>query len=68
MEAGEHPASAYPVTFSMEYPERDLNRLTTAFRIFTVIPIAVILAGVVGAGGPWSSETGGWFPLAAPGC
>jgi len=35
--------STYPVTFSVEYPERQLNRLTTAFRIFTVIPIAIVL-------------------------
>jgi len=34
----------YPVTFSVEYPDRDLNRLTTFFRIFTVIPIAIVLA------------------------
>jgi hypothetical protein len=33
----------YPVTFSVDYPERQLNRLTTFFRIFTVIPIAIIL-------------------------
>jgi Domain of unknown function (DUF4389) len=35
--------SSYPVTFSVDYPERQLNRLTTFFRIFTVIPIAIIL-------------------------
>jgi hypothetical protein len=35
--------SDYPVTFSVDYPERQLNRLTTFFRIFTVIPIAIIL-------------------------
>jgi len=35
--------SNYPVTFSVDYPERQLNRLTTFFRIFTVIPIAIIL-------------------------
>jgi Domain of unknown function (DUF4389) len=34
----------YPVTFSVDYPDRDLNRLTTFFRIFTVIPIAIVLA------------------------
>jgi hypothetical protein len=34
----------YPVTFSVEYPERQLNRLTTFFRIFTVIPIAILFA------------------------
>jgi hypothetical protein len=33
----------YPVAFSVDYPERQLNRLTTFFRIFTVIPIAIIL-------------------------
>jgi hypothetical protein len=33
----------YPVTFSVDYPERQLNRLTTFFRVFTVIPIAIIL-------------------------
>lgn len=34
--------SKYPVTFSVDYPERKLNRLTTFFRIFTVIPIAIV--------------------------
>jgi hypothetical protein len=40
---------AYPVRYSVEYPDRDLNRLTTFFRIFTVIPIAIVL-GTVGGG------------------
>ena len=35
--------SQYPVTFSVDYPERQLNRWTTFFRIFTVIPIAIVL-------------------------
>jgi Domain of unknown function (DUF4389) len=44
---------AYPVQFSVEYPDRDLDRLTTAFRIFMIIPIAIVLALVSGAsGGP----------------
>jgi hypothetical protein len=34
----------YPVNFSVDYPDRDLNRLTTFFRIFTVIPIAIVAA------------------------
>jgi hypothetical protein len=34
----------YPLTFSVDYPDRDLSRLTTAFRIFTVIPIAIVIA------------------------
>ena len=32
----------YPVNFSVDYPDRDLNRLTTFFRLFTVIPIAIV--------------------------
>jgi len=36
--------STYPVTFSVDYPDRDLNRLTTGLRIFTVIPIAILAA------------------------
>jgi Domain of unknown function (DUF4389) len=34
----------YPVTFSVDYPDRPLDRLTSAFRIFTVIPIAILAA------------------------
>jgi hypothetical protein len=33
----------YPVQFSVDYPDRPLNRLSTAFRIFLVIPIAIVL-------------------------
>ena len=33
----------YPVTFSVDYPDRPLNRLTSAFRIFTIIPIAILI-------------------------
>jgi len=38
----------YPVQFSVDYPDRDLNRLTTALRIFTVIPIAIVLGAING--------------------
>jgi hypothetical protein len=40
--------SDYPVQFSVDYPDHDLNRLTTFFRIFTVIPIAIVLFAVSG--------------------
>src|SRR5437870_8309205 len=56
---------AYPVQFSVDYPDRELDRLTTAFRIFTVIPIAIVLAlasaGGVGAPGGWDGEGRGFF-------
>lgn len=32
----------YPVIFSVEYPDRALNRISTAFRLLAVIPIAVL--------------------------
>jgi uncharacterized RDD family membrane protein YckC len=38
----------YPVRFSVDYPDRELNRLTTALRIFTVIPILIVLASIGG--------------------
>jgi hypothetical protein len=43
-------SSLYPVQLSVDYPELPLNRLTTFFRSFTVIPIGIILA-LVAAGG-----------------
>ena len=43
----------YPVDFSTGYPDRPLNRLTTFFRLFTVIPIAIVLASVASGGAQW---------------
>src|SRR6478736_6169196 len=42
------PSASYPVAFAVDYPDRPLNRLTTFFRIFTVIPIAIVLGTVNG--------------------
>ena len=49
--------STYPVHFSVDYPDRSLDRLTTFFRIFTVIPIAIVL-GVVSSGNWQWTENG----------
>jgi len=46
----------YPVSFSVDYPDRDLNRLTTGLRIFTAIPIVALLATI---GGGYSARWGG---------
>ena len=51
---------SYPVTFSVDYPERQLNRLTTFFRIFTVIPIAIVAALLPGGEFFASTETAGF--------
>jgi hypothetical protein len=49
----------YPVQFSVAYPDRDLNRLTTAFRIFVAIPILIVL-GAVGGGETYASANDDW--------
>jgi Domain of unknown function (DUF4389) len=46
----------YPLTFTVDYPDRALNRLSTAFRILTIIPIA-ILAGFL-EGGSFATNAG----------
>ncbi len=38
----------YPVQFSVDYPDRPLNRVTTFFRLFTVIPIAIVIGTISG--------------------
>ncbi len=47
-----YPAS-YPVQLSIDYPDRPLSRLTSFFRIFTIIPIAIVLGTV--SGGSWEA-------------
>jgi len=44
----------YPVQFSVDYPDRPLDRVSTAFRIFVVIPIAIVLGTVSGGTWDWS--------------
>ena len=48
----------YPAKLSIDYPDRNLNRLTTFFRIFMVIPIAIILGLIMGMSTNWGD--GGW--------
>ena len=47
----------YPVQFSVDYPDRPLDRLTTFFRIFVAIPILIVL-GTVSAGTYEASNRG----------
>jgi hypothetical protein len=46
----------YPIQVDVEYPERALNRLTTAFRVITIIPIAIVLGSVSGETWSWSTS------------
>jgi uncharacterized protein DUF4389 len=40
--------SSYPVQFDVDFPQRPLNRLTTAFRFLVAIPIVVVLTMLSG--------------------
>src|ERR687888_1472729 len=48
----------YPVRFSVDYPDRALNRVTTGFRIFVAIPILIVLGAVSGETWQWSYGRG----------
>jgi FtsH-binding integral membrane protein len=48
----------YPAKLAIDYPDRNLNRLTTFFRMFTVIPILIILCLIAGASTDWHNS--GW--------
>jgi hypothetical protein len=49
------PTAGYPATLEIDYPDRELDRLTTLLRPFTVIPIAVVLGLVMGPSADSSS-------------
>ena len=63
--------AAYPLSFSIDYPDRKLDRLTSFFRPITVIPILIILSLITGAGyhwgvgGEWQWQWGGYEYAAA---
>jgi hypothetical protein len=40
--------AAYPVQFSVDYPNRPLDRLSTAFRLIVAIPILIVIGSLVG--------------------
>jgi uncharacterized protein DUF4389 len=44
----ENVPAGFPATLEIDYPDRELNRQTTLFRLFTAIPIAIIWALVNG--------------------
>jgi Domain of unknown function (DUF4389) len=55
----------YPVQFSVDYPDRPLNRLTTFFRLIMVIPISIVLGAVDGATWQWTASNGTTTAVAA---
>jgi hypothetical protein len=57
---------SYPVSLKIDYPARDLNRLTSVFRFLLFIPIAMILVLVSGPSGD-SAREASRFPFAVGG-
>src|SRR5215216_3326111 len=62
----------YPVRFSVDYPDRPLDRLTTLFRPSVAIPILTVLGAVSGVTWQWDAGNrnavagAGGLLLAAP--
>ncbi len=56
--------TTYPISLSIDYPDRSLDRLTSFFRFLTIIPIFIILSLLTGGGYEWSgaqwSGAQGW--------
>lgn len=67
MAAQQPQQSPYPVQFAVDYPDRDLSRVTTVFRIFAIIPIAIVLGTVSGGTWQWSYGHGGTTAAAGAG-
>ena len=69
MESGADTQSGdqYPVQFSVEYPDRDLDRLMTAFRIIVAIPILIVLGAIGGGWGSWGGGGNGEWVAAGGG-
>jgi hypothetical protein len=57
----------FPVSLSIDYPDRELNRLTTGFRLFTVIPIAIVLGLLTSSASGRQAEGQAAFELAGVG-
>ena len=44
------PEAAYPVQYSVDYPDRSLDRLSTFFRLVLAIPILIVIGLLQGSG------------------
>ena len=49
----------YPVRFAVDYPDRPLDRVTTAFRLVLALPVLALLAAVSGTAWEWSGGSSG---------
>ena len=60
-------STAYPTRLSIDYPDRNLNRLTTFFRIITAIPIVIIIGLLTSGNYGGNAEGGETYQYAAAG-
>ena len=60
-------STTYPVHLSIDYPDRPLNRLTTFFRIFTIIPILIVIGLLTSGGSGWEGDSARSYSTAAAG-
>ncbi|MCR4428694.1 MAG: DUF4389 domain-containing protein [Caldiserica bacterium] len=56
----EETGNSFPATLEVDYPDRKLNWLTSFFRLFTVIPIAIILGLLANGTIRWGTPSEGW--------
>ena len=47
---------AHPIRFDVDYPDRSLDRTSTAFRLILTLPILAVLVAVSGSSWQWSQE------------
>ena len=66
-QAGLASTNDYPVSFAVEYPDRKLDRLSSFFRLFMVIPIAIVLAAIVGFSTSYDDVGGSTMTIAVAG-
>jgi len=60
-------STTYPASLSIDYPDRKLNRLTTIFRLFMLVPIAIILSLVNSPDYQWGAANGWTYQYAVGG-
>jgi hypothetical protein len=48
--------NVYPAELTIDYPDRPLDKMTTFFRLFTVIPIAIVLALITSGTFQWEAN------------
>lgn len=59
-------SASYPVSLQIDYPDRDLNRATSIFRVILIVPIVILLVLVSGPSGDTANQA--WrFPFTAGG-